>query len=555
MGSSQREDDRSSAEGAPHTPSPPARASTPSQRGEATETALAQGIDGSGLSTAQSCRRRQARARWGSRTTLVTAVTALAATLAVFTSSPRLATTTSTATAAFEQQGVGESAGVSGSNPEAVQRRGRRRQLGFLSTLYSAFAPGAAETGNAGIQQLTGGGVLHDRDPLDDYANEIQRMNEILAGNDQWINLLSSSARKHMKTYATKLNDMPQADTHIPMNHVAPPAITALFKEYYPKIGVAGLMFAPHIYYHADLQLFGHNIGMVVAEAVNETSLPPTLQVLGTHTTDWRAAIHGVVWGYIHKSHFASTDEQWKFVRSEKACGYFLERNTYFYTSCLHGFGHGLYQVYKDDLDSAIEVCSHVKDQHDGEDASQCATGVYMEYAAGVTHYPLTNEICTGSQFPRACWLRAWVARTPAMKNMGDKDLCSDVVGETAHADCVYGLGKAAFGIFQQQGKSMDDLCKRYRGQAAVMCVYGCTSMLARTIEGAAAPEARASAQRMRAREMWCRTIFGVRNSDEFDPTNLNHMKTKACVVGVRSLHSLEDMRNIAWDATSVVSW
>lgn len=78
-----------------------------------------------------------------------------------------------------------------------------------------------------------------------------------------------------------------------------------------------------------------------------------------------------------------------------------MERNTYFYTSCLHGFGHGLYQVYKDNLEGAIEVCSHVKDDHNGEDASQCATGVYMEYSAGVSRYPLTTEV-------------SWVTRTHA---------------------------------------------------------------------------------------------------------------------------------------------
>ena len=110
--------------------------------------------------------------------------------------------------------------------------------------------------------------------------------------------------------------------------------------------------------------------------------------------------------------------------------------------------------------------------------------------------------------------------------------------------------------------------------------------MMARTIEGAAAPEARASPQRMRMREKWCRDQYGLSDSDEFDPSNLGHLKVRegrdgaralgdspalslsfclvsahaphsahlytlqarACVVGVRSLHTPSDMRNIAWD-------
>ena len=38
-----------------------------------------------------------------------------------------------------------------------------------------------------------------DKDPVDRYVNEIQRMNEILAGNPMWIDLQTSKARKHMK--------------------------------------------------------------------------------------------------------------------------------------------------------------------------------------------------------------------------------------------------------------------------------------------------------------------------------------------------------------------
>jgi hypothetical protein len=58
-------------------------------------------------------------------------------------------------------------------------------------------------------------------DPLDKYANQIRRMNEILAGNPEWVDLLTPSARRHMKSYADKLNKLPQSDVHIPMNHMA----------------------------------------------------------------------------------------------------------------------------------------------------------------------------------------------------------------------------------------------------------------------------------------------------------------------------------------------
>lgn len=114
------------------------------------------------------------------------------------------------------------------------------------------------------------------------------------------------------------------------------------------------------------------------------------------------------------------------------------------------------------------------------------------------------------------------------MGSMGPKDdLCHDVSGETAHSDCVYGLAKAAYGFFLQSGNSnpLEELCGRYKGEAAIMCIYGSMSMQARSIEGAAAPEERASPQRIRQKETWCRQQFAVLPSDEFDHNNFNHMK------------------------------
>ena len=73
----------------------------------------------------------------------------------------------------------------------------------------------------------------------------------------------------------------------------------------------------------------------------------------------------------------------------------------------------------------------------------------------------------------------------------------------------------------------MSDLCDRYEGDEAVVCVYGCMAMQARSLEGAAAPEARASPQQILSKESWCREQFGVRASDHFDRDNLNHMKVR----------------------------
>ena len=117
--------------------------------------------------------------------------------------------------------------------------------------------------------------------------------------------------------------------------------------------------------------------------------------------------------------------------------------------------------MHKDDLDGAIEVCSHVEHERNGEDASQCATGVYMEYSAGVSRYPLTTEICEEAPFARACWLRLWVGRMPQLRGMKPgQDLCSEVKGGAkAHADCVYGEHRGSFWVCFWVCASERDCC------------------------------------------------------------------------------------------------
>ena len=351
----------------------------------------------------------------------------------------------------------------------------------------------------------------------------------------------------------------------MPANHKAKSDLIDIFEKYYPKIGIAGLMMGPALF-GEDLQQFGHNVGMVVLKQLQQnaamsngtvTTIRDVLKVLATHTGDWRAAIHGLVWASVHEASFPDTGSTWDFVRSNAACGAFRDENVYMYTSCVHGFGHGLYQTHISDLDGAIAVCQYPDEDFSmgrgvtgnttgsaikpndrlGEDASQCATGAYMEFSAGVSHFDLTMDICRSSPYPRACWLRYFVVKGPALQSLGPRqDPCAKVSTVSAHSNCVYGMAKALLG---RSGKSVREFCDRYSTfpiDDAVMCVYGGMAFQARTLEGNASPEPKASRKKMKEMEQRCLDMYSVDRVATAVPGELYHL-TQAEVVEWSTLH------------------
>lgn len=143
-----------------------------------------------------------------------------------------------------------------------------------------------------------------------------------------------------------------------------------------------------------------HNTNSNSQQDEDDDELKDILSVLSSHTNTWRSAIHGVMWGAVQRIHqqqqqleldhhttgtVKSTNQnggdinsskgknarvvsgggkgtddddndgndadennneeeedfhlKWDFVLSEDACGAYVEKNPFFFTSCLHGFG------------------------------------------------------------------------------------------------------------------------------------------------------------------------------------------------------------------------
>lgn len=413
------------------------------------------------------------------------------------------------------------------------------------------------------------------------FRDILKKMSVILAGNPMWKDLRRGTiAAQEMSSFEAAYSHLPRKAQHIPINHASSPELNSLLTEYYYKIGIGGLMQGiSNIGGETLLQEIGHNIGMIVASQLkNRSELRDTLAVLATRTTPWRSGIHGVMWHYLQRMRLVDAQSQWNLVLSNDACGSFKDTNPYFYTSCLHGFGHGIYQQHIDDLSSALAVCSIEIERHGGEDALQCATGVYMEYQAGVSNYELTKQQCElDDLYSRACFFRFYTIKAQHIRHQGQsdkgmlvEDFCHDVVDQEKHADCVYGFAKAIYP--QVANQDVGDFCLgRYNNpegstqpfhldaMSAVSCVYGAMAMQARGFESEASPEPKASDAVMLRAATNCRTLFrgvkivgatrrGLRLPQEMDDhIKLSVRLIEACIAGAKSLHSEVSLGNIAW--------
>ena len=444
----------------------------------------------------------------------------------------------------------------------------------FLTEAAASFHESMVNQGVSQDAQLEGLSSASLSPIGEDSHGKLGAMNRILAGNPMWKDLRGGTiAAQEAQSFRAAYTNLPKTSQRVPMNHEAPPALNNLLVEYYHKIGVAGLMQAI-----SDeggqplLQEIGHNVGMVVASQLqNRGELRDTLTVLSTQTSPWRSAIHGVMWHYLQRMGVKTGQEQWDVVLSKDACGAFVDSSPYFFTSCLHGFGHGVYQQHIDDLPSGLAICSIIGDRHAGEDAEQCATGVYMEYQAGVSHNEITKPQCIAdNKFSRACFFRFYTMRGASIRRSGEsmrtEDFCHDVLDPAKHADCAYGFAKAVFP--QIAGQSMSDFCLgRYNNpsskspfgvdaNSAVMCVYGTMSMQARGFETEASPEPKApEAVMVRTSQNCQRTFSDVTLASDNKQLLRSLAQSKSfskrlidgCIAGAQSLNSELTLANIAW--------
>jgi hypothetical protein len=146
--------------------------------------------------------------------------------------------------------------------------------------------------------------------------------------------------------------------------------------------------------------------------------------------------------------------------------------------SCIHGFGHAFMRLVREDLETALELCSAL-----GAEAPDCSQGAFHDYwfaaiGADDTTPPETlvvdpRELCgaQAEEFVRPCWYRAFIDDRPdePIESAADiLDLCEGLAGLQRQA-CI----TAASVVGPPDPRVQLSLCAELEGEEAVSCIRG----------------------------------------------------------------------------------
>ena len=146
--------------------------------------------------------------------------------------------------------------------------------------------------------------------------------------------------------------------------------------------------------------------------------------------------------------------------------------------SCVHGFGHAFMRLVREDLTSALELCSTL-----GAEAPDCSQGAFHDYwfaaiGADDTTPPETlvddpRELCgaQAEEFVRPCWYRAFIDERPDEPVESAADilaLCEGLAG-LQRQGCI----TAASVVGPPDPRVQLSLCAELEGEDAVSCIHG----------------------------------------------------------------------------------
>ncbi len=184
--------------------------------------------------------------------------------------------------------------------------------------------------------------------------------------------------------------------------------------------------------------------------------------------------------GYLHgviESHFAETDE-------EDVPRLFKETCAPTSGKCFHGLGHGLMDVYDNDIDRSLALCHSLTERFQ---RVQCAEGVFMEHFAsdGTTHpSPLLDaddpyKACRGREAVDRAVCAFYAPRYLLRLNPGAYaeavDWCDSIDTESRPA-CLKGVGSAAMKVHVAEPTVAIAACAALTGEDHTLCTEGMVS-------------------------------------------------------------------------------
>lgn len=147
--------------------------------------------------------------------------------------------------------------------------------------------------------------------------------------------------------------------------------------------------------------------------------------------------------------------------------------------SCYHIVGHGLAEVFQNDISEAFEVCNGFPGWQ-----INCGDGVLMEYLQGSPNTKLAGtsfeseegllSFCQSLPEPHktSCFNQAgFYAYSLVRDKKSEAEICQKVPKEQARS-CIYYLGSRVYFEFRDSGARLLDFCSQFQ-EAAYECVKG----------------------------------------------------------------------------------
>lgn len=253
-----------------------------------------------------------------------------------------------------------------------------------------------------------------------------------------------------------------------------------------------------------------HNLGRLIY-VKNDRDLMKALDIAGSRCID--GAFHGVLMQvlddigvdpeHVEGSEFANV--------AVSLCGEGAVSQRVPRGSCIHGIGHVLMQLVRNDTAEALRLC----DIFPGKaERYYCATGVFMhrEKAMGAEdalvsdHYP-----CDVSDYPAACYRfklrdvykrREWRAAA---------SVCAAMPEGVERAGCFHGLGFGFYQLIHEFPERLPSLCDSAFALDERLCLDGTIGALEQNVSAARAAEVCAVQPEPYAG--WCGVALAVGNS------------------------------------------
>lgn len=219
----------------------------------------------------------------------------------------------------------------------------------------------------------------------------------------------------------------------------------------------------------------GHNVGRVIYRKNKDLSL--SLEKCSYRCTT--GCFHGVLMEYFKKGESDEPHIRLEDVKNEisevcdskEVTGNKIQKGV-----CIHGVGHALAFLAKNDIGLALKYCESFKDEGP---VYYCATGVFMEWdIVNGRRYKNSSNLfpCDKFDFPSACF-RYKLARTFGEDELlSARNFCAGITDPELRSACFHGLGFRFFRLLKTN--PLKYVCDVADSGDEKMCIEGAIGVL-----------------------------------------------------------------------------